>query len=1855
MARPSGDAKLAAIVQVADTLHLTSGILTASGSGIVILNDDAVAVGASDASHIAGPVLKVGDDAFTFPVGRNGRYRPIGMSAPSSGSAEFRGEYFEGNSDWTWSHANKESGLADISRNEYWKLDRLVTTNNVSVTLSWDTATSCAFDTLANLRVTAYDTTGSGEWKNLGNGGTTGNVSVGTVVTGSASGVYGVYAVGTTDSFPCVNDLLFCGTHTSVDTIDQSHPFMPSVSDRFGNSYPIEALRLDTAMRADGTRNQEPGCIAGYYNIYFQVGSGMEDENNPTHMARRNAVCAVFTDLSDFMPSPLNSTGERVNVLFRPISFFVDNPSSSSTLGIASAYYVRPPANSSISGIIDSQIWVTINSGTDAYTNFVSPLVASWTSGLFLHGHAALNFENLIFNWNTGPGSSSGVQVDLYTVVLHEVMHALGFASLIDVDGGSKLGANFPYYSRYDLFLRTQEGQPLITNSGNCPLYAFGFSENPEVLSPDQDNCQTSLLDCDAAIEYVGAVTQSVHTPNCFNIGSSLSHFEDQCQVPEGFILQPPASNNLYFVMSSGGGPGPQYDKRYPRPEERLVLCDLGYAVDLEYGGTAFTSSTASYTGECSGLQVAGINDGLIDGLFAYSAQVGDLIQNISPLDNDFFADADENDRRFTCLEVILGTGDISPNDGDIFDYTPQSPGVHVLRYVPKNMDTENEGNITYIFVYAMSGNCEPSACNLVMNGGFEASSIECGADIQTQIDCWSRISGFARLHSYNCSNIPALNLPSSNSPYWYADGVETHNTAANGNEKFIGLHAADILIQSGMQTRLYSPLMPDEWYELSFWARSGNSSSYNDDGPILEFYGGSTGGVLYGMGGPQFNIQPSMTHVHTEPLPFDDSAEGWYQYTTTFQYSGTQPAEIFLVVATPSEGSYSVSPSFLMYCGVDDISLRPLGTSPTVTVQPIVCQNQVVSVGLLPPGGDLSGPGTDCGGSGCTFDADEAGVGQHTLTYVYTDPVTQCELTGFAQVEVIASDFDVTVSADPAFYFCNSTSNPDLELTASPDPASGGITYAWSPGGGTANPLTIPAPLTTTLYTVTATAPNGCIATDNVTVTVGDGGGLSVNMTSTPATCALSDGTATATPSGGTSPYEYAWDENTGYQTAQTATGLAQGIYWVTVEDANGCLDHMSVLVNISGGFTLTMAQTPATCDEPDGTATVTPSGGASPYTYTWDNSQTTQTATDLAPGTYTVTVEDANGCTAVEEVIVPQGGACCALENLPQVLDEETFPFGTVPAGITLTGTNVNIIANQEFTVNGTWTITEDLFLVNCNIRMAPNAIIIVDDNALLTIDGTHIHACEDMWTAIAVLSLKGIHVINGSIIEDAWIGLAIWPAVGYLVDGSHLNRNFVHMWFPGLAGTTPIGSITGSTFTCQVSVADPTPVNLLPPFGNRATYVGIWKDNLHALTVGAEDDGNLFRNASVGIFAQFGELHSHNNTFTAMRTDGFCNPPGPSNPSNFFCGAGIHTRQVQVLEVDMGNTFEHSPQGIYSFRDRQVQIHGNTFDDVLRGIRVEGEPVATTGRLIALSGNNMDDMGLYGIHAVRNQGATIAIGSEPAPNAIAVDPVSPAIGFGIVVEETNAWPATTVRVQHNSVTGAPYGIWTLNTHGGPASDRIEENTVHVQGAQNASGNPFHAGIRALGAHRMNILYNTVTADDTELYRAGTHLGGSGSLNLLMCNRTENIGIGHAYTGPLTATFIVHNTMEDNHVGLFLGQNSTLNDIGWPGTPLSNLWVNDPPFDTFSQSDASENTIYYSTSSADFEPEVNGEQIQTWAFLKASSSGGYYYCYETNDDNPVALFGDGPVRELAKLALPRPAKCSARFGSRKSSAFRG
>lgn len=169
-------------VEVSNNLTFTNGLIISSSTNLLTFGDNATASGTSNSSHIQGPCRKEGDDIFTFPVGKSGFYRPIGISAPSFTSDHFTAEFYMASSDGSYSHASKDPTIDHLSQCEFWILDRTSGTSNVSVILSWNT-TSCGVTNLGDLQVARWN---GSEWKDHGNGGTTGNTTAGTITSSAA-------------------------------------------------------------------------------------------------------------------------------------------------------------------------------------------------------------------------------------------------------------------------------------------------------------------------------------------------------------------------------------------------------------------------------------------------------------------------------------------------------------------------------------------------------------------------------------------------------------------------------------------------------------------------------------------------------------------------------------------------------------------------------------------------------------------------------------------------------------------------------------------------------------------------------------------------------------------------------------------------------------------------------------------------------------------------------------------------------------------------------------------------------------------------------------------------------------------------------------------------------------------------------------------------------------------------------------------------------------------------------------------------------------------------------------------------------------------------------------------------------------------------------------------------------------------------------------------------------------------------------------------------------------------------------------------------------------------------------------
>jgi hypothetical protein len=148
-------------------------------------------------------------------------------------------------------------------------------------------------------------------------------------------------------------------------------------------------------------------------------------------------------------------------------------------------------------------------------------------------------------------------------------------------------------------------------------------------------------------------------------------------------------------------------------------------------------------------------------------------------------------------------------------------------------------------------------------------------------------------------------------------------------------------------------------------------------------------------------------------------------------------------------------------------------------------------------------------------------------------------------------------------------------------------------------------------------------------------------------------NGSITATPQGGTAPFSYQLNGGTS-QASGTFTGLAAGVYNITVSDAAGCSSVASATVTQPLQIAITKSVQNVLCNgASNGTITVsaTNTNGAVTYQLNSNTPQNSNVFTNLAAGAYNITVRDANNCFKTDTVTVLQPAAISSSETKQNV----------------------------------------------------------------------------------------------------------------------------------------------------------------------------------------------------------------------------------------------------------------------------------------------------------------------------------------------------------------------------------------------------------------------------------------------------------------------------------------------------------------------------------------------------------------------------------------------------------------------------
>ncbi len=390
-------------------------------------------------------------------------------------------------------------------------------------------------------------------------------------------------------------------------------------------------------------------------------------------------------------------------------------------------------------------------------------------------------------------------------------------------------------------------------------------------------------------------------------------------------------------------------------------------------------------------------------------------------------------------------------------------------------------------------------------------------------------------------------------------------------------------------------------------------------------------------------------------------------------------------------------------------------------------------------------------------------------------------------------------VSINSTITDVNCFNGTDGAITLSVSNGATPYTYNWGSGITTQNRTNLAAGS----YNVTVTDNNGCTANGSYTITAPSA--ISLSTTVTDVTCnGSSNGSISLNVTGGYAPYTYNWG---GGVTTQNRTGLAAGTYSVTVTDTRSCSASTSVTVSQMPAISVTVTPANIACNgSSTGSLNVTVAGGSSPYTFDWGGGVTTQNRTNLAAGSYTVTVTDNLSCTASGSGTVTQPAAMSASSTVTNVA---CAGGNTGAINLTVTG------GNTPYTFNWGGGITTQ----NRNSLATGSYTVTITDNGGCTI--THTATISQSTTLSVTAAATNITCnggTNGAITVTATGGTSpytyAWTAGGTTNSKTGLTAG---------SYTVTVSDNAGCTVATTQTLTEPTAITITPAVTNVACAGG------------------------------------------------------------------------------------------------------------------------------------------------------------------------------------------------------------------------------------------------------------------------------------------------------------------------------------------------------------------------------------------------------------------------------------------------
>jgi hypothetical protein len=687
---------------------------------------------------------------------------------------------------------------------------------------------------------------------------------------------------------------------------------------------------------------------------------------------------------------------------------------------------------------------------------------------------------------------------------------------------------------------------------------------------------------------------------------------------------------------------------------------------------------------------------------------------------------------------------------------------------------------------------------------------------------------------------------------------------------------------------------------------------------------------------------------------------------------------------------------------------------------------------------------------------------------------------------------------------------------------------YLWTVAGG----ATITTPNTNNSIQVNATGTftltcvqyvGTCVSTSVLTVTVNQrpvanagadtliactGGSLNLGVSAT----------------GGTPPYTYSWSPPSAFIQSNVSNPVAPSITApftaiATVMDANGCLssDTVQIMLSNAPAPVVTISSLPSICDN-GSPLNLLPYGLPTGGNF-FGNAVSTNLFNPQLTGAGTFPVyyyyfDPVVGCGNTDTGFVNVLQCCAPVVTGVNTIDQQQ----SNSYGSSFAATPVPV------RINGTFYVNNNFSIVNYNgtnsVQLAPNATIVVQNGANLTIDNSMLKACGvGMWQGIIVEPSATITVINSSVIRDAIEAVTIQSGAPYTIIKSTLLNNYRNLIVEPYAGYHPgvfyFNHITGGALT------------LSPYVGTRTLY-GIEVTDVDSIIFGQSGFTQSTNNANTVFGVQVGmKIERSNVVNTNMLLNNIKRTTAPT-PIPVCCSLNNCTNPAICNPPPTGTAIHQVAGRLWMRNNNGLPYEAVTFNDVNIGVKAEGAAsLHITGNTFQnLTNNNTPSIPSAGVWVLRDTLGVIIIDSNTVFNVVQ----------GFVTQLTDH---CTILIRENDIDKFVNGVRVL-----------QQNKCGIK----IGNNRFNAGSNSnfgTNAIRLQTAVATSSTDSTQVYANTIYRCKTGvwltSYKDAFINETNSIWFGSAT--PTTPEYGIRvqnsrNTTVDGNAIVRSGQNPN-NDV--------------------------------------------------------------------------------------------------------------